>query len=84
MKNLEIKTVEEILKGKISNNPNRFEEANGIVFSVNNMNDELEAYFSSRGIEIHELCNGIFYTETVMSVSEFEQLDYILHIKQVA
>jgi hypothetical protein len=84
MKNLDIKAVEEILKGRISKNPNRFEEANGIVFSVNNMTDELEEYFNGYGIEFYELCSGIYYTETIMTVSEFEQLDHILHTKKVA
>jgi hypothetical protein len=84
MKNLDITVVEEMLKGRISKNPNRFEEANGIVFSVNEMNEEIEDYFNYRGIEIYKLVNGIYYTETVMSTAEFSNLDYLLHYKQIA
>lgn len=84
MKHLNLEAVEEILEGKISKNPKRFECANGVVFTVNNMNEEVEEYFSSRGVEFYQLGNGIFYTETIMSISEFSQLDYILHTQRVA
>lgn len=84
MRNLDITVVEEMLKGRISNNPNRFECANGIVFSVNEMNEEIEDYFNYRGVEIYKLVNGIYYTETVMSTAEFGNLDHLLHYKQIA
>lgn len=84
MRYLDSQTVEEMLEGKISKNPNRFEEANGIVFSVNNMDENVMNYLSMRGIEFHELVNGIYYTETVMSVVEFGNLDYILYTLKIA
>lgn len=84
MQKLTLQTVEEILKGKISKNPNRFNCANGIVFSVNKMTDDIHSYFSERGIEINELVSGIYYTETVMSVAEFEQLDHVMNAKHIA
>lgn len=84
MRNLDITAVEEMLKGRISKNPNRFEEANGIVFSVNEMTEEIEDYFRYRGIEIYKLVNGIYYTETIMSVGEFSNLDHLLHYKKIA
>jgi hypothetical protein len=84
MKNIDLVTVEEILKGRISKNPNRFEEANGIVFSVNEMSDEIEDDFLSRGVEIYKLVNGIYYTETVMSTGEFSNLDYVMDYKVIA
>jgi hypothetical protein len=84
MKNLDIAVVEEMLKGRISKNPNRFEEANGIVFSVNEMTEEIEDYFNYRGIEIYKLVNGIYYTETIMSTGEFSNLDHLIHYKQIA
>jgi hypothetical protein len=84
MRHLDLKTIEEILRGKVSTNPKRFECANGIVFSLNNINDNVLDYLSSRGIEIHELDKGIYYTETVMTAMEFEGLDYISHVIQIA
>jgi hypothetical protein len=84
MKNLDLTTVEEMLKGRISKNPNRFEEANGIVFSVNEMTEEIEEYFNGHGVEFYKLVNGIYYTETVMSVGEFSNLNHLLHYKQIA
>ncbi|HWO74425.1 MULTISPECIES: hypothetical protein [Bacillus] len=84
MRHLDLKTIEEILRGKISTNPKRFECANGIVFSLNNRSGNALDYLSSRGIEIHELVKGIYYTETVMTVIEFEGLDCISHVIQIA
>jgi CRISPR/Cas system-associated endonuclease Cas3-HD len=84
MQHITIEVVEEILNGKISTNPSRFEEANGIVFSVHDMSEPMADYFRPRGVEFHELVSGIYYTETVMSFAEFVQLAPIMHAKQVA
>lgn len=84
MKNINLSVVEEILKGRISKNPNRFEEANGIVFSVNEITEEIEDYFYYRGIEIYKLVEGIYYTETILSAGEFSNLDYVMDYKQIA
>jgi hypothetical protein len=84
MKNLDLVTVEEMLKGRISKNPNRFEEANGIVFSVNEMTEEMEDYFYNRGIEFYTLVSGIYYTETILSATEFGSLDNVMDYKQIA
>ncbi|MDH6674380.1 hypothetical protein M2277_005072 [Paenibacillus sp. LBL] len=84
MRHLTIEVIEEMLKGRISTNPNRFEEANGIVFSVNETTQEVLEYFESRGIELYELVKDIFYTETIMTVSEFENLKYVMHVKHIA
>jgi hypothetical protein len=84
MKNLNITVVEELLEGKISNNPDRFDCANGIVFSVNEMNEDIADYFNCYGVEFHELVNGIYYTETIMTVSEFSDLKYINNYKRIA
>lgn len=80
-----LNTVEEILKGKISKNPNRFEEANGIVFTMNQKDsEEIYEYFNSRGVEYHDLKDGSFYTETIMSVVEFSNLKYVAKYHKVA
>jgi hypothetical protein len=84
MRNLDINIVEEMLEGKISKNLNRFECANGIVFSVNNMNDQVKEYFADRGIEHHELVSGIYYTETIMTAAEFSNLDHVMYTKKLA
>jgi hypothetical protein len=84
MKHVTIAVVEEMLQGKISNNPNRFEAANGVMFAVNKMTEEVASYFSAMGVEYHELVKDIFYTETVMSTAEFSQLDYVMNIKHLA
>jgi hypothetical protein len=84
MQHLTLEVVEKMLEGKISKNPNRFQEANGIVFYVGEMTDEAKSYFSARGVEFHHLNDGIYYTETVMSLPEFAQLDYVLQARQIA
>lgn len=84
MRHLTIEVIEEMLKGRISSNPSRFEEANGIAFSVNETTQEVLEYFESRGIELYELVKDIFYTETIMTVSEFENLKYVMHVKHIA
>ncbi|MGG3471501.1 hypothetical protein ABES02_29055 [Neobacillus pocheonensis] len=75
---------DKVKKVLISKNSKRFEEANGIIFTVNEMTDEIKEYFDGRGIEFHELINGIYYTETVMSMTEFKQLENIIQIKHIA
>ncbi|WP_240416607.1 hypothetical protein [Paenibacillus periandrae] len=86
MTNNELEIVEEILEGKISTNPNRFESANGIVFTLNQEYDspEIREYFNSRGVEYHELNDGSFYTETVMTGVEFVNLQYVQEYIQIA
>lgn len=86
MNNTELDIIERILEGKISTNPNRFEEANGIIFTINQEfdNAEIREYFNNRGVEYHALNDGSFYTETVMSGSEFVKLEYVSWYKQIA
>lgn len=84
MQHLNLQVVEEILEGQISTNPHRFEAANGIVFSVNVMDEEVMDYLAGHGVEWYKLVSGIYYTETIMSIPEFEQLDYILYVLPVA
>lgn len=83
-RNFNLEDVEYILGNAISRNESRFDSANGIVFSVDDMNPDIEEYFNSYGIEIHHLQYDIYYTETIMSVSEFAQMDHVVEYQQVA
>lgn len=78
-----IQDIEKQLEGKISSNRNRFEEVNGVVFSLEHIDPYVTGYFAERGIEIHELENGLYYSETVMGVADFEDLDYVKFIHKV-
>lgn len=84
MEHLDLKAVEKILDGKISKNPHRFEAANGLLFSLEFINKDTIDYFLSRGVEFHKVADGVFYTETVMSIPEFERLDNVFNVISIA
>lgn len=83
---LHLSLIENYLEGRLSKNPKRFEEANGIVFAVDTKYDAttLHDYFLQRGIEFHSLDDGFYYTETIMSLVEFEYLEPVLFCKVIA
>lgn len=79
-----LQVIETMLEGRISKNPRRFDSANGIVFEINREDDFYEEYFRAHGVELYHLNRNVFYTETVMSISEFDQLLYVENAYQVA
>lgn len=84
MKNMALSTIETTLKGQISTNPRRFKTANGIVFTSRCSLDEMHEDLCGRGVEFLSLEPNLYYTETIMSVVEFSQLEVVAEIHKGA
>lgn len=77
MEYIELDLVESILKNNISSNKDRFDSVNGIAFVSDLSVPDIFSFFRDYGIEVNDLGNGIFYTETVMTSVEFSNLDHV-------